>query len=225
MNIRPVRFPPCAAGARPTTASDASGGPNPGTGLPQYSQSWNARRVWCGRPPPARPPASGTPGTRSRRSPARRVPRQPGAGARESRHPRGAAADLRIHAFHEVHASAGPVRPVRCACGGLCPRPAHSRHRVASARGPGSTPFGRVLKSRLGWRVRAAAATPPEVPPAIEAINPNFFGAVGWPDNLLKPGGADGDEAHCDNADYLDPSYNARPRLPADTRAGQAPRC
>ncbi|MFE7037561.1 hypothetical protein ACFU9Y_45505, partial [Streptomyces sp. NPDC057621] len=38
--------------------------------------------------------------------------------------------------------------------------------------------------------------------------NPNFFGAVGWPDNPLKPGGADGDEAHCDNADYLDPSYN-----------------
>ncbi|MFH8411178.1 hypothetical protein ACH4FX_41375 [Streptomyces sp. NPDC018019] len=38
--------------------------------------------------------------------------------------------------------------------------------------------------------------------------NPDFWGAVGWPDNLVKPGGADGPEAHCDNADYLDPSHN-----------------
>ncbi|MFJ4206644.1 hypothetical protein ACIP2Y_44580 [Streptomyces sviceus] len=48
--------------------------------------------------------------------------------------------------------------------------------------------------------------------------NADFFGAVGWPDNLLKPGGADGDEAHCDNADYLDPSYNAG-RVYPQTRA------
>ena len=32
---RPVRLPPCAAGARPTTAIRASAGPRPGTGRPQ----------------------------------------------------------------------------------------------------------------------------------------------------------------------------------------------
>jgi hypothetical protein len=35
VNTRPVRFPPCAAGASPTTAIRASAGPRPGTGLPQ----------------------------------------------------------------------------------------------------------------------------------------------------------------------------------------------
>ena len=37
VNTRPVRFPPCAAGARPTTSNRAAGSPNPGTGRPQYS--------------------------------------------------------------------------------------------------------------------------------------------------------------------------------------------
>ncbi len=37
MNIRPVRLPPCAAGARPTIASLAAGSPNPATGRPQYA--------------------------------------------------------------------------------------------------------------------------------------------------------------------------------------------
>ncbi|MFE3186671.1 hypothetical protein ACFXKR_38345 [Streptomyces violascens] len=44
--------------------------------------------------------------------------------------------------------------------------------------------------------------------------NPDFWGAVGWPDNFLKPGGADGQEAHCDNADYLDPAYNGETAYP-----------
>ena len=39
VNIRPVRFPPWAAGASPTISSRASAGPNPGTGRPQYVQS------------------------------------------------------------------------------------------------------------------------------------------------------------------------------------------
>ena len=35
VNTRPVRFPPWAAGARPTTTTCAPGSPNPGTGRPQ----------------------------------------------------------------------------------------------------------------------------------------------------------------------------------------------
>jgi len=35
VNTRPVRLPPCAAGARPRIAMRASGGPKPGTGRPQ----------------------------------------------------------------------------------------------------------------------------------------------------------------------------------------------
>jgi hypothetical protein len=35
VNTRPVRFAPCAAGARPTRSSRARGSPKPGTGLPQ----------------------------------------------------------------------------------------------------------------------------------------------------------------------------------------------
>ena len=35
VNTRPVRLPPCAAGASPTTAMRASAGPRPGTGRPQ----------------------------------------------------------------------------------------------------------------------------------------------------------------------------------------------
>src|SRR5262249_27893148 len=44
VNIRPVRFAPCAAGARPTTQIRASTGPNPGTGRPQDVWSANAAR-------------------------------------------------------------------------------------------------------------------------------------------------------------------------------------
>lgn len=36
VNIRPVRFAPFAAGARPTIKNSASGSPNGGTGFPQY---------------------------------------------------------------------------------------------------------------------------------------------------------------------------------------------
>src|SRR6185295_4619363 len=39
VKMRPVRLPPCAAGARPTTRSRAAGSPNPGTGRPQYVQA------------------------------------------------------------------------------------------------------------------------------------------------------------------------------------------
>ena len=44
VNIRPVRLAPCAAGARPTTSTDASGSPKPGTGRAQYVSSRNAAR-------------------------------------------------------------------------------------------------------------------------------------------------------------------------------------
>ena len=42
--MRPVRLAPCAAGASPTTTTDACGSPKPGTGRPQYSSSRNAAR-------------------------------------------------------------------------------------------------------------------------------------------------------------------------------------
>ncbi len=35
VNMRPVRLPPCAAGASPTSTSRAAGSPNPGTGRAQ----------------------------------------------------------------------------------------------------------------------------------------------------------------------------------------------
>src|SRR5690606_8263068 len=44
VNILPVRFPPWAAGARPTTRIGASIGPNEGTGRPQYSSEAKAAR-------------------------------------------------------------------------------------------------------------------------------------------------------------------------------------
>src|SRR5262249_37600567 len=44
VKTRPVRFPPCAAGASPSTSTRARGSPKPGTGRPQYSSSRNAAR-------------------------------------------------------------------------------------------------------------------------------------------------------------------------------------
>jgi hypothetical protein len=44
VNTRPVRFPPWAAGARPTTTTRASGSPKPGTGRPQYVHPAKAAR-------------------------------------------------------------------------------------------------------------------------------------------------------------------------------------
>src|SRR6185369_473432 len=44
VNGRPVRFDPCAPGAKPSTITLAFGSPNPGTGLAQYSHSMYARR-------------------------------------------------------------------------------------------------------------------------------------------------------------------------------------
>src|SRR5262249_3164303 len=44
VNTRPVRLPPWAAGARPTTAMHASGSPKPGTGRAQYTSSRKAAR-------------------------------------------------------------------------------------------------------------------------------------------------------------------------------------
>ena len=41
VKTRPVRLPPCAAGASPTSRIRASGSPNPGTGRPQYGSSRN----------------------------------------------------------------------------------------------------------------------------------------------------------------------------------------
>ncbi len=35
VNIRPVLFPPCAAGAKPMNKTFGSRSPNPGTGFPQ----------------------------------------------------------------------------------------------------------------------------------------------------------------------------------------------
>src|SRR5256886_12757079 len=53
VNMRPVRFAPCAAGASPTTSNRASGSPKPGTGFSEYSQSRSSgffsratRRQW-----------------------------------------------------------------------------------------------------------------------------------------------------------------------------------
>ena len=44
VNTRPVRLPPWAAGARPTSRSRALGSPKPGTGRPQYCSCLNAAR-------------------------------------------------------------------------------------------------------------------------------------------------------------------------------------
>src|SRR5436190_1505070 len=44
VKTRPVRFPPWAAGARPSTYTRARGSPKPGTGRPQYSSFANDAR-------------------------------------------------------------------------------------------------------------------------------------------------------------------------------------
>ena len=52
VNTRPVRFAPCAAGARPRIAIRACGSPKPATGRPQYrSPAYAARfsRATCSR--------------------------------------------------------------------------------------------------------------------------------------------------------------------------------
>ena len=47
VNIRPVRFAPCAPGASPTSSTRASGSPNPGIGFPQYSSFAYFRFLTC----------------------------------------------------------------------------------------------------------------------------------------------------------------------------------
>jgi len=44
--MRPVRLPPCAAGASPMTRTRGSGSPKDGTGRPQYGWSANDRRLF-----------------------------------------------------------------------------------------------------------------------------------------------------------------------------------
>src|SRR5947209_777391 len=45
VNMRPVRLPPCAAGASPMRTSRAAGSPNPGTGRAQYVHVPNRRTL------------------------------------------------------------------------------------------------------------------------------------------------------------------------------------
>src|SRR3954471_10526497 len=45
VKMRPVRLPPCAAGARPRMMTRASGSPKPGIGRPQYSSPANDARL------------------------------------------------------------------------------------------------------------------------------------------------------------------------------------
>ena len=45
MNTRPVRLPPCAAGASPRIITRGRGAPQPDTGLPQYGSSANDLRL------------------------------------------------------------------------------------------------------------------------------------------------------------------------------------
>src|SRR5690606_941134 len=45
VKIRPVRLPPCAAGARPTMSTRGCSSPHPATGRPQYVSSAKARRL------------------------------------------------------------------------------------------------------------------------------------------------------------------------------------
>ena len=71
VKMRPVRLPPCAAGASPTTSDAGRGSPNPGTGRPSRAR----RRT--GRPCRARPARATRPavGTAGRRRPRRRSDR------------------------------------------------------------------------------------------------------------------------------------------------------
>jgi hypothetical protein len=45
VKIRPVRLPPCAAGASPAITTRGAGSPQPATGRPQYGWSANDRRL------------------------------------------------------------------------------------------------------------------------------------------------------------------------------------
>src|SRR3972149_2738668 len=47
VNIRPVLFPPCAAGAKPTIKILPLTSPKPGSGLPQYFSSLNRFILVC----------------------------------------------------------------------------------------------------------------------------------------------------------------------------------
>jgi hypothetical protein len=47
VKMRPVRLPPCAAGASPTINSRAVASPNPGSGRPQYVSSANRATFSC----------------------------------------------------------------------------------------------------------------------------------------------------------------------------------
>ncbi len=50
VKTRPVRFPPCAAGASPAISTRACGSPKPGTGRPQYVSSRNDSALLGGDP-------------------------------------------------------------------------------------------------------------------------------------------------------------------------------
>ena len=45
VKMRPVRLPPCAAGARPTISTRGCSAPQPGTGRPQYGSARKDRRL------------------------------------------------------------------------------------------------------------------------------------------------------------------------------------
>ena len=111
VNTRPVRLPPCAAGASPTTQQPGRAGRrSPGTGRPQYSSSRNAARFSRPRPAPATRRAADRPGTR--RSRASELRDQIGSGRRR----------------HAEHGRGAPLASRRA-------RPAHrQRHRVVGDR-------------------------------------------------------------------------------------------
>ena len=64
VNTRPVRLPPCAAGASPSSRIRASGSPNPGSGRPQYGLVAEPRDLLDARRARATRPAAGSAGTR-----------------------------------------------------------------------------------------------------------------------------------------------------------------
>ena len=62
VKIRPVRLPPWAAGARPTTRTRGAASPQPAIGRPQYGSAANDLRFGRRRPARATAPAAGRPG-------------------------------------------------------------------------------------------------------------------------------------------------------------------